>query len=257
MSLSSEPGARNLIVLRRSPDWRSFDLNDSRRFCSSIGRPEDLVIRFAEQWKSSHRLDYRQFRHEVKQIALASIATCRNATLVNLGDIHVATLADNDLLYFTDDDDWVIPDLFAILRAEQIEDGFLWGSLWLGLRRLGESIFVKRDLDARVYTNNYCVAGGFVRRLGLAAVMEHFDAQNAFDANASRVRRLPRYLSCTNKHPCSTLMIEFGAPGLAEVAPLLADLRLDDESAWIAPYLARYSTIVDLAHETTVARSPV
>ena len=53
---------KNLIVLRASPDWATFDLGHSRDFLKSLRLPEDLVIEFAAIWDRHFKLDYRGLR---------------------------------------------------------------------------------------------------------------------------------------------------------------------------------------------------
>jgi hypothetical protein len=53
---------KNLLVLRASPDWTTFDLEHSRDFLKSLRLPEDLVIEFAAIWDRHFKLDYRGLR---------------------------------------------------------------------------------------------------------------------------------------------------------------------------------------------------
>jgi hypothetical protein len=44
----------DFIVLRSSPDWRTFDIQQSRQFCQFVGIPDDAVINFANTWDAHH-----------------------------------------------------------------------------------------------------------------------------------------------------------------------------------------------------------
>jgi hypothetical protein len=48
---------KNLIVLRASPGWTTFDLEYSRDFLKSLRLPESLVIDFAAIWDRHFKLD--------------------------------------------------------------------------------------------------------------------------------------------------------------------------------------------------------
>jgi hypothetical protein len=45
---------KHLLILRTSPDSMIFDIESSREFLRSIGRPAILIIEFAALW----RVDY-------------------------------------------------------------------------------------------------------------------------------------------------------------------------------------------------------
>src|SRR5581483_11384155 len=225
----------NFILVRQRPNWLTFNLEDTRSFCKRFDYPENMIIDFARDWDAALSIDYRNFRHAMQQIALASITTCADSTLVSSLDVNA--LNDEDLVYFIDDDDWVAPDLFKALRSWPLHDGFLWGSIRVGF---GPVTIQKRAFDKTVYTNNYCVTGRLLRRLGIEPLFEHFNAQTAFDAGSFSVKRIERYLSCANKHPCCTMNIKFN-PAFdfhADMAAILRGLSapIDEEISWIRPY---------------------
>lgn len=245
--------ANNYIVLRASPDWLNFNLEDSRPFCRKVGLPDDLIVRLASLWQQTLGVDLRRFRHDMKQIALASIAGCQTGELRELADLP-ARAADDDLFYFTDDDDWVAPHLFEALRANfSGGDGFLWKSLAVAKLLNSDAPFLqKRRFDDIIYTNNYAVTGRALKLLGVPAVFEHYAAQTRFDGGDLKLDKIPEYLTCTNKHPCSAVWAQFNLE-LAQpdfrsvIAGLLDEIRktrLDDESRWISPYLDLLEDVV-------------
>lgn len=251
--------SNNYIVLRASPDWLNFNLDDSRVFCKKLGMSEDLIVSFADRWQRTFRMDFREFRHEMKQIALATIAVCRNCQLLASFDLRMKP-ADDDLFVFMDDDDWIAPGLFETLRAlDAPRDGFLWGSIHLGkflvdLPRipLGTPVLHKRALLDVVSTNNYGMTGRAIKRLGIQAIFEHYRAQETLGAGAFRPDKVPYYLSCANKHPCCTMYAHLNSPYLSEglrptiaaYAEALCEIQLDRDTLWIAPSLRRLEAIV-------------
>jgi hypothetical protein len=239
--------AMNFIVLRQSPDWLTFDLDATRSFCTRVGVPENMIIDFVKQWDSTLNLDYRKFRHAMKQITLSSIAACSDSALVSSADLRA--LNERDLIYFTDDDDWVMPDLFAVLHSYDIQDGFLWGSIRVGP---GPAVVEKRAFSNTIYTNNYCVTGRVVRRLGLDAVFEHSGANNNFNSGLFAPTKIERYLSCANKHPCCTVNIKHDPDfdlcvGMARFLEQLSNPTFDEETSWARPYISELKRTVSAA----------
>jgi hypothetical protein len=254
--------AENYIVLRKSPDWLHFDLDESRAFCRNVGLPEDTIVRFAAHWRQNFALDYRQVRHEMKEIAVASISACRRSRFLRTID-HLEHFSpnDDDFIFFTDDDDWVAPNLFEIIRSYEPHDGMLWGSIFLGKmyadtprEKRGTPALQKRQLDDIVRTNNYCVTGRALRRLGLPAVFEHYHAEEALLKGNFLPQKISSYLSCANKHPCCTVSIQYNADTLEfrerlretiiSYARELEEIRLDADTLWISPYLHRLGGIM-------------
>jgi hypothetical protein len=261
--------ADNYVVLRASPDWRNFDIEQTRPFCRNAGLPEDLIIRFVEHWERTFALDYREFRHQMKQITLRSISACRTSRFlgsIELGDV----LSDDDLFLFMDDDDWVAPTLFDVLRGcETPADGFLWSSIGLGknfaVRPIEKRapLLQKRLLNDVIYTNNYCVTGQAIRRLGIQALFEHSRAQESLNDKQFSPQKIAHYLSCANKHPCSTVFIQFNSETpeilehlretIAGIADEQKDAKLDADTHWVAPYLRQFETVVRRSLLTTTS----
>jgi hypothetical protein len=252
---------QNYLVLRASPEWLAFDMEETRPFCRKCNAAEDLIIRFAERWRSTFALDYREFRHEMKEIALRSIFACRNCLFLKSPGELPPNLSDDDLVMFMDDDDWIAPGLFESLRScGEPGDGFLWRSVLLGrfyagpAENRGEAILQKRRLDDVVYTNNYCVTGSAVRRYGVAALFEHMHAQQCANEGRLSLRKITPCLSCTNKHPCATTFILFNEkmPEVAErlretvgrISDEVGNVKPDAETLWMAPYLDALAAVL-------------
>lgn len=204
-------------------------------------------------------MSFREFRHEMKQIALATIEACRHCQFLRTSDLP-AEPADDDLFVFMDDDDWISSGLFDVLRAQNMpRDGFLWGSIYLGKFVVdlpgisaASPAVKKRPLDNTVYTNNYSVTGRALKRLGKEAIFEHGRAQQQRDAGDFQPKKIPPYLTCANKHPACTVSAQYNFKNLSEglrpmvagYAEALRDIQLDQDTLWIAPYLRRMEAVV-------------
>jgi hypothetical protein len=239
--------AKNLLVLRASPDWVTFDLESSRDFLRSLRLPDDLVIAFAALWDRHFKVDYRGVRAQLKAIALETYNAVRDAALVRHQDWD-GGVPDGGWIAFVDDDDWMAPGLFEDLPAAAPGvDGVRWGSLRLGRVFAADGyavpIIQRRPLDRIVYTNNYAGTSKALRRLGRAALFEHDAAQRSFDAPDFALAASQRYLSCAVKHPCCTMSVnylmsqpDFRADPRREMTDFMATLdamRVEDMDAWL------------------------
>jgi hypothetical protein len=258
--------SRNFIIIRASPDWLNFDLEETRAFCRSLGQREGLIIEFADRWRQVFEVTYCELRHEMKAITLDTIAATRHCELGKISDL--ADPADDDLFVFMDDDDWTAPHLFEALRSlTPAEDGWFWGSIFLGSfsvdvpgtedapgRTAGTPALQKRALHDFLYTNNYAVTGRCVRRLGLHALFNHMDAQQALRTGGFKPLKVGAYLSCANKHPWCTMAIASNSqspdffqrlyPMIVDYAHALRPVELDGDTRWIKPYLDRLGACV-------------
>jgi hypothetical protein len=238
---------KNLLVLRASPDWISFDLERSRGFLKSLALPEDLIIAFAAVWDRHFKVDYRGVRAQLKAMALANYGAVRGASLVRHQDWDGSAPAGGRIA-FVDDDDWMAPALFERLPAPAAgEDGIRWGSLRLGRVFAADGyavpIIQRRPLDRVVYTNNYAVTPQSLHRFGRAALFEHDAAQKSFDRADFAGAVSQHYLSCAVKHPCCTMSVNylmsqpsFRADPRREMTDFMAAvdaMRLTDMDAWL------------------------
>jgi hypothetical protein len=217
------------IVLRQSPEWATqtyADLEKTRDFCRLIGRPENFMIERVLLWDRTFRTGFFAVRQVLKEISLENFRSVSGAILVSLEQTRNAL--DPDAFYlFTDDDDWYHPGIARVLSGldPRACEAILWHS---ALFRRG---LAPRQPDA-FYTNNYAVSGAMLaqKRGNLERVYQHFEAHKTFFGKtpisiarrigyASLVRRfmvkgfcpiirLSEYLSMTNKHPASTLVLE-------------------------------------------------
>ena len=204
---------KNLLILRASPDWNTFDIERSRGFLRSLHLPEDLVIEFAALWDKHFKVDYRGVRAQLKTLALQTYDEVRQASLLRHEEWDDVGRPDGRVA-FVDDDDWMSPSLFESLPATtSTEDGARWGSLRVG--RIfaphgdAEPPIQRRPLDRIVYTNNYAVTARALARLGRAALFEHDAAQKSFDRSDFTLVTSEKYLSCAVKHPCCTMSANY------------------------------------------------
>jgi hypothetical protein len=203
----------NLLVLRTSPDWTTFDIERSREFLKALRLPEDLIVAFAALWDSHFKVDYRGVRAQLKALALETYNDVRQASLLRHEEWDGKGRPDGRVA-FVDDDDWMSPGLFESLPATTSgEDGVRWGSLRLGRvfapNGYAEPAIQRRPLDRTVYTNNYAVTARALARLGRAAFFEHNAAQKSFDQPGFTLVTSEKYLSCAVKHPCCTMSVNY------------------------------------------------
>ena len=203
----------NLLVLRASPDWLSFDLEKTRPFLASFGLPEALIIEFDQLWRRHFRGDYRSIRAQLKTLALQTYRNVGRASLV-IHEKWQEELSVGGWVAFVDDDDWMSPALFQSLpEPSAADDGIRWGSLRLG-RVFAENGYDKPIIQARpfdriIYTNNYAVTPRALNRFGPRSLFEHDAAQATFDRRDFTDTAAHKYLSCAVKHPCCTMSVSF------------------------------------------------
>lgn len=249
---------RNYVVLRRSPDWTTFQLKDTRAFCRDICVPETSIIDFAALWDATFPVDYLAYRQAMKEIALDSAHRVQDAEVVSHIDLAGMEFDADDLLYFTDDDDWVQPELFRVLRAGgPVSDGWTWASASIASRYDATTdahsgvLFVRPGGDV-AFTNNYAVTGSAWSRLG-AMLVEHFTAQHALDDHRLNLNLSPWPLSAANKHLCCTTFIVRGQRGAVRPTDLraalvamtddLAEVSLTPELEWMGEPLAAFAEV--------------
>lgn len=220
----------NYVVLRNSPDWLAYNDRQSRDFCVRLGLPENTIIEFISVWDAVLGVDYRRFRHAVKEIALTNFSQVRDSIFLDHTNLCTIAPKADDLFVFVDDDDWLAPDLFMRLRDRSFsDDGATWGSIRVGpvFSRSPETqehgVLYARPIDQILYTNNYAVTGRALMRLQVEQLFEHFDAQKQFDSGAYKPTAIPEYLSVANKHPCSTMAVLF----FMSLASFRSDPRAD------------------------------
>ena len=222
--------SRNYIVLRNSPDWLSYDHDQSRSFCARFALPENTIIDFMSIWDAALDIDYCHFRHALKKISFANFKEVHRSIFLENREFRAIDLRPDDLVAFVDDDDWLSPELFIRLRdVSRMTDGAKWGSIRVGPvfsqspQTTTHGVFHARPIDRVLYTNNYAATGRALMRLGMESLFEHNHAQQQFDGGRYRPETVPEYLSGANKHPCSTMAILF----LLNFEPFRADPRAE------------------------------
>jgi hypothetical protein len=256
----------NYIVLRNSPDWLSYTDQQSRDFCARFALPESTILDFISIWDAAFDVDYRHFRHVMKDTALANFAKVHGSIFIEHADFRSLALEADDLAVFVDDDDWLASDLFMRLRDVSDghgHDGMKWGSVRVGpefsalpqTQTLG--VLYPRPIDQILYTNNYAVTGRALLHVGIERLFEHRDAQQQFDAGAYRPQTVSQYLSAANKHPCSTMAALFflnfepfrrdPRTEISRFADALTQSSLDPNTRWIAEPLRTLHSLVEAA----------
>jgi glycosyltransferase involved in cell wall biosynthesis len=254
----------NYVVLRDSPDWLSYSDQQSRDFCTRFALPENTIIDFISLWDDALDVDYRQFRHIIKNAALANFRQVQDSVFLERADFRAVALEADDLIVFVDDDDWLAPDLFIRLRdALDSHDGAKWGSIRVGpvFSHLPETqkhgVFYARPIDQLLYTNNYAVTAHSLVRLRVEQLFEHRDAQKQLDIGAYRPKTVPQYLSAANKHPCSTMAALFflsfepfrrdPRAEISRFADTLARSSPEPNTPWIAEPVRKLRSLVEAA----------
>jgi len=255
MTSPGAPAAPNLlrIVLRQSPDWRNTPYDEliensrafSRLIADQVNLPANFIGDAIALWDATLNIPFFRVRAMMTDIARENIAGVKRASVVpsNGGAQCFGTC---DVGVFIDDDDWLHPEMCALLEPHLREDGdgYVYGNV------LCTSGIELRPLTVTCYTNNYAVSGWFLNGLkgDLLSVEQHWDADRTFHTPPFRCTCVPLYLSATNKHPASTMKLK---DGLANEALSLFALRrlieryLDEsaraqvptEAAWVQPYL--------------------
>lgn len=258
------PVPHNYVVLRDSPNWLSYNDQQSREFCARFALPEGTIIDFISIWDAALDVDYRHFRHLMKDTALANFRQVNGSIFLEHSDFFAISLEPDDLVVFVDDDDWLAPNLFKCLRDESDNnDGAKWGSIRVGpvFSHLPQTqthgIFYARPIDQIIYTNNYALTGRVLARIGLENLFEHRDAQKQFDVGAYRPKTVPQYLSVANKHPCSTMAALFlmgfepfrrdPRAEISRFADALAQLPPEPNTKWTAEPVRRLLSLVESA----------
>jgi hypothetical protein len=245
------------VVCRASPDWPSFDLEETRPFLRGWA-DETLIIDFVTLWDGTFGVDYRSLRQRLKVLSLENFAQVQEAQVTPLADFDAGAVSPDDRIVFIDDDDWLTPDLFARLGDAPAE-AWVWGSVRIGLDfgapvpEQGE-VLTLRPVDGYCYTNNYAVSGALLARHGLDALLNHGEASGRLAEAASRTQRLESHLSCTVKHPCSSVAVkafmarsEFHAdprPAVRAFVEGLGRAWAPEAAAWVEPWLDRLRRIM-------------
>lgn len=236
------------VLVRQSPDWSGDParlLDDSRAFCRLIGRPEELIVEAVRLWDATFDVPFFAVRAEMKRIAQDNLRRVRHAVACDRASFDPERVDASALYLFIDDDDWLHPQLPARVRPHRspTADGYRFGSI-----KFGDPIEL-RALDDTCYTNNYAVAGGYLRsEEHLARVEQHWSADAWFRHPEFTAVNVPLHLTATNKHPCSTLVLEECLKQERSGEALMRMLHgylhaleasLPPQAAWIAPYARR------------------
>jgi hypothetical protein len=199
----------------------------------------------------------------VKCIAVETFESIRGAVMVGHQDFRKYRIESDDLIFFTDDDDWASPHLFSRIAGHiGGGDGARWGSIRVGpgpdVSPVGGStgkVLLARAIDDEIYTNNYALSGGAVNRLGLDAVLEHWRAMQLYRSGGFAPTPIGLYLSVANKQPCCALSARFLLEGedfrkdprgvIVRFAETLDHAAAPDFAPWVASPLARFRALVN------------
>jgi len=200
-----------LIVLRQSPDWsritREQYRQQSRAFCLLLDRPADQMNDVVDAWDAQFAVSFFETRQAMKDIAQRSLAAVAGASCVDEASFEPSA---GRPVCFVDDDDWFAPVLGEQVGSLSACDGALWTHVALGFgNRLQR--FAPAATDWWCFTNNYAVSPAYVGRHGIAAVTQHWIADQTF--RTLRLRHVMAPLSVANKHPASVVFLERSLDG--------------------------------------------
>lgn len=239
------------VVRRPCPDWKSLTpaafREQSRQYCRSVGRPPEQVNETVAIWDATFGVSYLEARQAMKDISLANCGAVRDSRMIDLERLAVKS-AEPGIYFFTDDDDWVSPDILSRLNAS-VRAGchaYIWGSVAFG--GFSRTALDFRKFDGFCYTNNYALDYSYFRDRPdlLAAASYHMGADETIPRR--ELCEVREYLSVANKHPCSTVFLEHvlkkkggGSAALAQAVGnfhgRLARLKIPPGLSWARPYM--------------------
>lgn len=215
---------RALLVMRRSPDWRSLAADhrakvaiDPNRFLpdpSAPGFPANLS-ELIDIWNHTFAIDYFTCRAVLKEIAgrnldLVTGATRREIATFQAGELDLSRY----IVFFHDDDDWFAPDM-ALAVSEIPPSAFdvcvfplvrLWTDTVTFVRAAtGAPAIVGRPsaFGYRYHSNNYGVVGGRLDDETACEMREHMPASTYAERRGFTDFYVNRTLGVTAKTPCS------------------------------------------------------
>lgn len=205
-----------IVVQRQTLDWSSMTEEKfrplSEDFCRLWGKPADYVFRLMQLWNKTFSVDYFHARAELKAIALRNVQV---SDAVFIPYQNYKNIPDQNGFYvFLDDDDWVAPDIAAVLAAESPEGNaaLLWRTISVGSPQQEHPVFIW-GLNGRCMTNNYAVSGVWLDHLKkVEQVVQHSVAERTL-AFLPNIKQLDVAVSASNKSPCSSVSLERGLQG--------------------------------------------
>ena len=241
------------VVVRQSPDWRNTPhaelIENSREFCRSVGDAtglsENFIADVVAVWDETFKIPFFGVRAVMKDIAQQNLASVRRARIAGN---DAAPDSRDRMTIFIDDDDWLHPDIFSMMRPHLTDDadGYIFGN-----------ILCTRDIELRniengCYTNSYAITPAFAAAdpQNFRRAYQHWDANAVFHAAGFRRVYVPLYLSATNKHPASAMKLKDGLQDndlSALTLRRLVEKYVDEgassevprEARWTSPYRER------------------
>jgi hypothetical protein len=230
------------ICIRRTLDWQ--DEAVVTKHLRPGFRPKLAA------WNATFDPPYHLFRHRLKQIAQENLSRVARAVLA-----PIEAIPRGAVVIPVDDDDWLSPELAERLaeRYDPAAGGYLW---------IREVVEPPRRLRTRLWnwawswkastcaTNNYAV----VNEPELTELLfRHVKAGRYFDANRSRILRIPQTLAIQNRNLSSQTAMAWRRPSIAReelveslrrYRTLYAAYPLPAELGWARPCLAQMAELM-------------
>lgn len=244
------------LVERQTVDWLALDDDafyaQSVAFCRLWGKPDDFIWRLKLLWDQTFVLSYCETRERLKRIAHRNWQAAYGLSAIPFQHYQNVPLLPEAWYLFVDDDDWVSPDLVALLCAQPVLsscDAVLWRATNIGSPQQADAVFTW-GLNGRVMTNNYAVSGRWLLESAerFEQVVQHHSAYHCL--NAMQLPQLDLAITASNKSPISSVSLERGLQGEFTQPKLRQLIRSYVEkmravepqtfamAAWLAPWLA-------------------
>ena len=229
--------AHVIVVQRQTLDWSTLTEEAFRplsaEFCRLWGKPTDYVFRLMQLWNATLSVDYFQTRAALKGIAEKNLAETDAQIIPYQGYNNIPDT--NGFYVFLDDDDWVAPDIAAILSLQSPaqQKALLWRTISIGSPQQEHPVFVW-GLNGRCMTNNYAVSGVWLDHLKkINQVAQHAEAEKTL-ASFAGVEQLDAALTASNKSPCSSVSLDRGLQG---------DFSSEKLASLVEAYLQKMATL--------------
>jgi hypothetical protein len=210
-------------------------------------------------WNETFNLPFHLFRHRVREIARASLSRAQAPVVGSWDDVP-----EGALVVPVDDDDWLGPDLAAVLdaKSDPVVAGYRWPASFVEvpIHAGHRAYLIRRSLlpwsPEKFFcsTNNYAmVKHQWTERL----LADHTRASDWFrrriKSRDGGVKRIERRLSLINRTLASQTTLRWRAQSLTRSQLLrkydryrgLYQRSLSLELAWAAPYVTMMADLME------------
>lgn len=211
-----------------------------------------ILIVAIRNWNSTFNMNYFEFRERMKEISMRNLNKVKGATIINKSEIKALDDEKEEfVIYPTDDDDWVIEDLFGIAcsELEECDDVVVWPfGFFRGDRIMVTDIEKPVDNIRWTYSNNAIITRkGYERlrdsRLGCEFLEDHRQVDECCVADNCVVKVVHKALSAYNHSPASATRLwglSASNKSRGSASSLLSSYgqlpKIPEEIGWSVPY---------------------